>query len=88
VEGNAHWLIGAVLVAGIAFIVLLVAYAKAAFSRYRLHRATLVCPATGDAVDVVIEQDLARQNRLDVCRCSGLPEPGKVDCHQGCLKQL
>ena len=49
----------------------------------------LTCPRTGTVAKTSIVQRYHRSDRPQrVKTCSVLPNPSKVDCEQGCLKQM
>lgn len=85
-QGEAHWLVGIVILTGAAAIALLVLYARRVFERFRAHPEALRCPETGELVDCIVEVDLAERSAPRVVRCARLEDPNDVRCDMACLK--
>ena len=51
-------------------------------------RCRLICPHSGDPVDVRMEVNVRNGQWTRVAACSAFAEPEEVDCDRECLRQL
>ena len=89
-SGQGHWLPVA-LVFGVALGVAVMAWWSVRYwQRFRYKKVQLTCPHSNEQVRIVVRQEVARDERLEVehCTSSLLADPDCVDCQKACLSDI
>lgn len=85
-EGEAHWLTGALILGGGLLILVLMRIASRSGGRLVSQRRRVVCPTKNNTFECLVTHNVDGDLDTDIESCSAFDPPGIVPCDKACLR--